>query len=107
MANFSTATTGTGATADDPPGEEDNWMTASQALLRSERSETWHGMVKIFGIQSWVALPESQEETVPTFAHHAAETLPVIEGEGKVAADCGFAVWRTLAGGNALGDVLR
>ncbi len=66
------------------PGEV-NWMTAGKGIAHSERSpqETRQHGGKIFGIQSWVALPESQEETAPTFAHHAAETLPVIEGEGK------------------------
>jgi redox-sensitive bicupin YhaK (pirin superfamily) len=37
----------------------------------------------LFGIQSWVALPQGDEETDPVFAHHGADELPVIEGEGK------------------------
>jgi redox-sensitive bicupin YhaK (pirin superfamily) len=35
------------------------------------------------GIQSWVALPQRDEETAPDFSHHPGATLPVIEGEGK------------------------
>ncbi|MCC7439752.1 MAG: pirin family protein [Armatimonadetes bacterium] len=68
------------------PGEV-NWMTAGKGIAHSERSPQamrQHGG-KIFGIQSWVALPERDEETTPTFAYHAAETLPMIEGEGKQA----------------------
>jgi len=37
----------------------------------------------VHGIQSWVALPEAAEEVKPDFFHHRAETLPVIEAEGK------------------------
>lgn len=66
------------------PGEV-NWMTAGRGIAHSERSpqEVRQLGGKIFGIQSWVALPERDEESSPTFAHHAAETLPIIEGEGK------------------------
>jgi redox-sensitive bicupin YhaK (pirin superfamily) len=35
-----------------------------------------------FGLQAWVALPKAHEETAPTFIHHAAETMPFLEGEG-------------------------
>lgn len=66
------------------PGEV-NWMTAGRGIAHSERSpqETRQLGGKIFGIQSWVALPERDEESSPTFAHHAADALPIIEGEGK------------------------
>ena len=37
----------------------------------------------LFGIQSWVALPTRYEETEPTFAHHGANELPIIEDNGK------------------------
>jgi redox-sensitive bicupin YhaK (pirin superfamily) len=30
----------------------------------------------LHGIQAWIALPIGDEETVPSFAHHPAETLP-------------------------------
>ncbi|HEX7969481.1 MAG TPA: pirin-like C-terminal cupin domain-containing protein, partial [Stellaceae bacterium] len=33
-------------------------------------------------IQSWVALPQRDEETAPGFAHHPGATLPVVESEG-------------------------
>jgi len=38
---------------------------------------------KLFGIQSWVALPRDAEESAPNFAHHDAHALPVIEDSGK------------------------
>lgn len=66
------------------PGEI-NWMTAGRGIAHSERTpqEMRRAGSKLFGIQSWVALPQRDEETVPAFAHHGAEELPVLEGEGK------------------------
>ncbi|MBX9751739.1 MAG: pirin family protein [Roseococcus sp.] len=61
-----------------------NWMTAGQGITHSER--TAGGLRahpnKLFGIQSWAALPAALEETAPDFAHHPAEALPVIEDGG-------------------------
>ena len=66
------------------PGEV-NWMTAGSGIAHSERTpqELRQTGSNLFGIQSWVALPQRDEETAPTFAHHSAEELPVVEGEGK------------------------
>jgi len=61
-----------------------NWMTAGRGIVHSERS-TPAGRAaggRMFGLQSWVALPKAHEETAPAFAHHPAATLPVVEGEG-------------------------
>ena len=35
-----------------------------------------------YGLQTWVALPDADEDTAPSFEHHAKAALPVIEGEG-------------------------
>ena len=66
------------------PGEV-NWMTAGKGIVHSERTppELRQTGSKLFGIQSWVALPQPDEEMDPAFAHHGADELPVIEGEGK------------------------
>ena len=67
------------------PGDV-NWMTAGKGIVHSERtSPEWKAQArrKMFGIQSWVALPRAAEEVKPDFFHHRAETLPVIEAEGK------------------------
>ena len=37
---------------------------------------------RVFGIQAWVALPRAQEEIAPSFAHHGANALPMIESKG-------------------------
>jgi hypothetical protein len=66
------------------PGDV-NWMTAGRGIVHSERSdaELRKRRHKLDGIQIWVALPKAHEETEPDFAHYAAATLPLIEGEGK------------------------
>ena len=60
-------------------------MTAGRGIAHSERTprELRQTGTALFGIQSWVALPTRDEETEPAFAHHAADELPVVEGEGK------------------------
>ena len=66
------------------PGDV-NWMTAGSGIAHSERSpqsERAQGG-HLFGIQAWVALPATAEETAPDFAHHARDALPVVAGEGK------------------------
>lgn len=60
-----------------------NWMTAGHGVVHSERTpsperEDGHRM---YGIQTWVALPEADEDVAPAFHHHPAETIPVIERE--------------------------
>jgi redox-sensitive bicupin YhaK (pirin superfamily) len=65
------------------PGDV-NWMTAGCGIAHSERTDPAlrvHGN-RLFGIQSWVALPKSLEETVPAFVHHPAATLPATEDGG-------------------------
>jgi len=62
-----------------------NWMTAGRGIVHSERSdsELRKHRQKLYGIQIWVALPRSKEESDPDFKHFPAASLPVIEGEGK------------------------
>jgi redox-sensitive bicupin YhaK (pirin superfamily) len=57
-----------------------NWMTAGRGIAHSERGPKGGGRTS--GIQIWVALPKQHEETEPTFAHHPASTLPVLEPDG-------------------------
>jgi len=66
------------------PGDV-NWMTAGKGIVHSERSpgpERAKG-ARLFGIQSWVALPKDQEESDPGFFHHDQATLPTLDDEGK------------------------
>lgn len=66
------------------PGEV-NWMVAGEGVTHSERTSaaTRAGESRLFGIQTWVALPETEEERAASFEHHGAEALPELEGEGK------------------------
>lgn len=65
------------------PGEL-NWMTAGRGIVHSERTAPpdLARERKVFGIQSWVALPKAHEETAPAFDHVEAHKLPVIEARG-------------------------
>jgi redox-sensitive bicupin YhaK (pirin superfamily) len=58
-----------------------NWMHAGRGIVHSERRpEDERGERKaLHGLQLWVALPTSAEETDPTFAHHDASELPSLE----------------------------
>jgi redox-sensitive bicupin YhaK (pirin superfamily) len=64
-----------------------NWMTAGRGIVHSERSSPEDRKIgpRLHGIQSWVALPASDAETEPSFQHHPAESLPMIEQDGAVA----------------------
>ena len=65
------------------PGDV-NWMTAGSGIVHSERSGEAQraDASRLFGIQSWVALPRAAEETEPEFFHHPKSTLPMIESDG-------------------------
>ncbi len=65
------------------PGEV-NWMTAGRGIVHSEHTpQDLRGKSSsLLGIQTWVALPKSHEETDPAFFNFAADQLPTIEGLG-------------------------
>ena len=74
----------TGAVQAIAPGDV-NVMTAGQGIVHSERTaaETRANPSRLSGIQTWLALPESHEESAPRFDHVEAQALPPITGEGK------------------------
>jgi redox-sensitive bicupin YhaK (pirin superfamily) len=77
------------------PGEV-NWMTAGSGIAHSERFED---PVTLAGstlemIQTWVALPEKDEESSPMFDNYKPEQLPVYTEKG---------VWMRLIAGDAYG----
>ncbi len=65
------------------PGEV-NWMTAGSGIVHSERTSPQNRAKggKLFGLQTWVALPTRSEETDPSFAHHKEHDIPTIEDAG-------------------------
>lgn len=77
------------------PGEV-NWMTAGRGIAHSERFEDPAVLAggELEMIQTWVALPEKDEEAAPSFTNYAAEELPVFTETG---------VWMRLIAGDAYG----
>jgi redox-sensitive bicupin YhaK (pirin superfamily) len=72
-----------------------NWMTAGSGITHSERFERARREGgPMHAIQSWVALPTSEEETTPVFSHQATAGLPVHEEGG---------VWLRVLAGDAFG----
>ena len=62
-----------------------NLMTAGHGVTHSERVD--EDMIKapysLFGIQTWIALPETKEEMPAEFVHAPKDTLPFMQGAGK------------------------
>jgi len=76
------------------PGEM-NWMIAGRGITHSERFERARREGgPLHGVQAWVALPESDEEAEPAFAHHESADLPVHRDPG---------IWLRLLAGDAFG----
>ncbi len=65
------------------PGEV-NWMLAGKGVTHSERTspETRVKQHSLFGIQTWVALPEDKEDLPPSFEHHKQHDLPFLNDNG-------------------------
>jgi redox-sensitive bicupin YhaK (pirin superfamily) len=77
------------------PGEV-NWMTAGKGISHSERFEDPAALAggSLEMIQTWVALPEKDEEALPSFNNYKAEELPIFTETG---------VWMRLIAGDAYG----
>ena len=61
-----------------------NWMVAGRGIVHSERTgdDFRASGGKLWGIQTWIALPDEDEECDPAFDHHPANTLPTITLDG-------------------------
>ncbi len=77
------------------PGEV-NWMTAGKGIAHSERFEDPSALAggDMEMIQTWVALPEKDEEANPTFNNYKPEALPAFTDTG---------IWMRLIAGSAFG----
>jgi redox-sensitive bicupin YhaK (pirin superfamily) len=77
------------------PGEV-NWMTAGSGIAHSERFEDPATLAggQLEMIQTWVALPEKDEEAAPSFDNYKPEQLPIFTDKG---------IWMRLIAGNAYG----
>ena len=60
-----------------------NLMTAGRGIAHSERAgDDLDETSRLHGIQSWMALPEDEEEREPAFVHYPASDLPELEVTG-------------------------
>ncbi len=61
-----------------------NWMSAGRGIVHSERTsdERKRQGQRLFGLQTWLALPAHAEESDPDFIHYGAQALPTIHAEG-------------------------
>jgi redox-sensitive bicupin YhaK (pirin superfamily) len=77
------------------PGEV-NWMTAGRGIAHSERFEDPAALAggTLEMIQTWVALPEKEEEDAPAFDNYQPHQLPIFTDKG---------VWMRLIAGQAFG----
>jgi redox-sensitive bicupin YhaK (pirin superfamily) len=77
------------------PGEV-NWMTAGKGIAHSERFEEPDALAggALEMIQTWVALPEKDEESLPSFHNYRPDKLPIFTDKG---------IWMRLIAGNAYG----
>jgi redox-sensitive bicupin YhaK (pirin superfamily) len=77
------------------PGEV-NWMTAGSGISHSERFEDPAALAggNLEMIQTWVALPEKDEEAAPSFNNYTPQQLPIFTDAG---------IWMRLIAGDAYG----
>jgi redox-sensitive bicupin YhaK (pirin superfamily) len=68
----------TGAVRTIEPGAV-NWMTAGSGVCHTERStpEDRPRASELWGLQTWIALPDDAQDEAPFFEHHPADAIPV------------------------------
>jgi redox-sensitive bicupin YhaK (pirin superfamily) len=77
-----------------------NLMTAGRGIAHSERSpgaERADGPA-LYGMQTWLALPDGKEEIEPAFEHVDGAALPLVEGQGVSARVLMGTLWGKSAG---------
>lgn len=60
-----------------------NWMLAGNGITHSERMDAPGPAGPLFGLQTWLALPDAYEDAAADFVHAPKSALPLLEGEGK------------------------
>src|SRR5689334_24974596 len=76
-----------------------NLMTAGSGIVHSERSpnELRADGPSLYGMQTWLALPDGREEIDPAFDHVPASQLPLIEDGGASARVLMGSLWGATA----------
>jgi redox-sensitive bicupin YhaK (pirin superfamily) len=77
-----------------------NLMTAGSGIVHSERSPEALRSTgpSLYGMQTWIALPDGREEVAPAFDHVADDQLPVIADAGVHARVLMGTLWGKSAG---------
>ncbi len=77
-----------------------NLMTAGRGIVHSERSpqELRPAGPSLYGMQTWLALPDGKEEIDPAFENVGGAALPLVEGEGVSARVLMGTLWGKSAG---------
>ena len=77
-----------------------NLMTAGRGIVHSERSpaEERQKGARLYGMQTWLALPDGKEEIDPAFDHVPPAELPLIELDGASARVLMGRLWGEEAG---------
>jgi redox-sensitive bicupin YhaK (pirin superfamily) len=76
-----------------------NLMTAGSGIVHSERSPQAlrPDGPSLYGMQTWLALPDGGEEVAPAFDHVAAEGLPLVDDNGARARVLMGSLWGATA----------
>jgi redox-sensitive bicupin YhaK (pirin superfamily) len=63
-----------------------NWMSAGRGIVHSERApkDLQAQTYRNHGLQLWIALPEADEASAPSFQHAPAETIPQVRLDGAL-----------------------
>jgi redox-sensitive bicupin YhaK (pirin superfamily) len=77
-----------------------NLMTAGRGIVHSERSPAQERAsgARLYGMQTWLALPDDKEEVAPAFDHVPGRQLPLVELEGATARVLMGSLWGVEAG---------
>ena len=77
-----------------------NLMTAGSGIVHSERSpaELRPNGPSLYGMQTWLALPDGKEELAPAFEHVDGSELPLVEDKGVAARVLMGTLWGRTAG---------
>ncbi|RIX32351.1 pirin family protein [Sphingomonas edaphi] len=77
-----------------------NLMTAGRGIVHSERSpqDLRPDGPTLYGMQTWLALPDGQEDIEPAFEHADETALPLVEDDGVSARVLMGTLWGQTAG---------
>jgi redox-sensitive bicupin YhaK (pirin superfamily) len=77
-----------------------NLMTAGSGIVHSERSpqQIRADGPRLYGMQTWLALPDGREEIDPAFDQVPSQSLPLVEDNGSRARVLMGTLWGAMAG---------